>query len=120
MKTLLAVAVLLLAPVASHAACSSADFAIKDFKMKSSGSGTGLRLSLSGQLTNHCAEASAAQVRIEAKDASGKVLQSKQGWPAGTANIAPGQSVDFDLGRLFRYESDMQDYSVSVSDVRTW
>jgi len=120
MKTLFAAALLLLAPVASHAACSAADFAIKDFKMKSSGSGAGLRLSLSGQLTNHCTQAAAAQVRIEAKDSGGKVLQSKQGWPAGTTNIAPGQSVDFDLGRLFRYETDMQDYTVSVSDVRTW
>jgi hypothetical protein len=48
------------------------------------------------------------------------VLQSKQGWPAGTANIGPGQSVSFDLGRLFRYESDMQDYTVSVAEVKTW
>lgn len=120
MKTLFAAALLLLAPVASHAACSAADFAIKDFKFKSTGTGTGLRLSLSGQLVNHCTEAAAAQVRIEAKDSGGKVLQSKQGWPAGTTNIAPGQSVDFDLGRLFRYESDMQDYTVSVSDVRAW
>ena len=35
-------------------------------------------------------------------------LQAKQGWPAGTTNIAPGQSVEFDLGRLFRYQTDMQ------------
>lgn len=119
MKTLL-VAALLLAPVASHAACAATDFAISDFKMKSSGNGTGMRLSLAGQLTNHCAGPAAAQIRIEAKDASGKVLQSKQGWPAGTANIGPGQSVSFDLGRLFRYESDMQDYTVSVAEVKTW
>ena len=119
MKILIAAA-LLLAPVASHAACSATDFAISDFKMKSTGSGTGMRLSLAGQLTNHCGDAAAAQIRIEAKDASGKVLQSKQGWPAGTANIGPGQSVSFDLGRLFRYESDMQDYTVSVSAVKSW
>ena len=119
MKTLL-VAALLLAPVASHAACTATDFAISDFKMKPSGSGAGMRLSLAGQLTNHCAAPAAAQIRIEAKDASGKVLQSKQGWPAGTANIGPGQSVSFDLGRLFRYESDMQDYTVSVAEVKTW
>ena len=119
MKTLLVVA-LLLAPVASHAACAATDFAISDFKMKSSGSGTGMRLSLAGQLTNHCGSAAAAQIRIEAKDAGGKVLQSKQGWPAGTSNIAPGEKVNFDLGRMFRYQPNMQDYTVSVVDVRTW
>ncbi|WP_266159676.1 hypothetical protein [Dyella silvatica] len=120
MKTLLVSALLLLAPIGAHAACAPTDFAIQDFKMKATGSGAGLRLSLSGQLVNHCAEAAAAQVRVDAKDASGKVLQTKQGWPAGTANIAPGQSVTFDLGRLFRYQADMQDYTVGVADVKTW
>ncbi|TBR37234.1 MULTISPECIES: hypothetical protein [Dyella] len=120
MKTLFAAAVLLLAPVASHAACSAADFSIEGFKMKATGNGAGQRLSLAGQLVNHCKEPAAAQVRIEAKDASGKVLQTKQAWPAGTANISPGQTADFDLGRLFRYESDVQDFTVSVADVRTW
>lgn len=117
MKTLFAAALLLLAPVASHAACSAADFSIEGFKMKPA---TGGRLSLSGQLVNHCKEPAAAQVKIEAKDAGGKVLQSKQGWPNGTTNMTPGQSVDFDLGRLFRYESDMQDFTVTIADVRVW
>jgi hypothetical protein len=120
MKRLALCAALMVAPLAAHAACSATDFAIQDFKMKAMGSGQGVRLSLSGQLVNHCAEAAAAQVKIEAKDADGKVLQTKQGWPAGTTNIAPGQSVEFDLGRLFRYQSDMQNYSVGVVDVRTW
>ena len=53
-------------------------------------------------------------------DATGKVVASKQGWPAGTSNIEPGKSVDFDLGRLFRYTPDMQDYTVVVSDVKAW
>jgi hypothetical protein len=42
------------------------------------------------------------------------------GWPAGTTNISPGQSVDFDLGRLLHYQSDMQSYSLSVVDVKAW
>lgn len=120
MKTLIAAAALLLAPVASHAACSAADFSVEGFKIKAAGAGSSQRLSLAGQLVNHCKEPAAAQVRIEAKDASGKVLQSKQAWPAGTANISPGQSADFDLGRLFRFESEVQDYTVTVADVRTW
>lgn len=120
MKRLIVSAALILAPLAAHAACAPTDFAIQDFKMKATGSGQGVRLSLSGQLVNHCAEAAAAQVKIEAKDSGGKVLQAKQGWPAGTTNIAPGQSVEFDLGRLFRYQTDMQNYTVGVVDVRTW
>jgi hypothetical protein len=117
MKTLLASAVLLFAPLAAHAACAPTDFQIQDFKMGQSGS----RLILKGQLVNHCAEAAAAQVSIDAKDAGGKVLMNKKGWPAGTSNIAPGQSVDFDLGRLFRNQGgDTQTYSVGIASVRTW
>ncbi|KJV34793.1 hypothetical protein [Luteibacter yeojuensis] len=102
------------------AACSVKDFAVESFAVKlQQGSGQP-RFSMKGQLVNHCAEAAAAQIRIDAKDASGKVLASKQGWPAGTSNIEPGKSVDFDLGRLFRYQSDMSDYTVLVSDAKTW
>jgi len=119
MKTLLASAVLLLAPLAAHAACAPTDFAIQDFKVASSGS-LGARMMMKGQVVNHCAEAAAAQISITAKDASGNVVQEKKGWPAGTTNIAPGQSVDFDMGRLFRYQSSMATYTVSVASVRTW
>ena len=116
MKTLLASALFLLAPMAAHAACAPTDFAVQDFKIAANNG----RVSLKGQLVNHCAEAAAAQVTIEAKDSAGNVLVSKKGWPAGTANIAPGQAVDFDLGRLFRYQSDMQSFTAGVADVRTW
>lgn len=117
MKTLLASALFVFAPLAAHAACAPTDFAIQDFKV---GAGAGGRMSMKGQLVNHCAEPAAAQIIIQAKGASGNVLQTKKGWPAGTTNIAPGQSVDFDLGRLFRYSSDMQSYTVSVASVRAW
>lgn len=116
MKTLLASALLLLAPMAANAACAPSDFVVQDFQV-TAGSG---RLSMKGQLVNHCAEPAAAQITIDAKSAGGSVLQSKKGWPAGTANIAPGQSVTFDLGRLFRYQADMSTYSVGVASVRTW
>ena len=119
-KNLIAAALFLAAPLAAHAACAPTDFAVQDFKMKLVGAGAAARLSLSGSLVNHCAEAAAAQISIDAKDTSGKVIQSKKGWPAGTTKIGPGQSVEFDLGRLFRFDPEMQQYTVGVADVRTW
>jgi len=116
MKTLFVAAALLFVPVLGHAACSVTDFAIKDFKPGVSAG----RMSLSGHLVNHCAEAAAAQIKIEIKDASGNVVQSKQAWPAGTTNIAPGDEVKFDLGRMFRYQSSMESFTASVVDVRVW
>ncbi len=121
MKYLLVTSLMLFAPVAAHAAaCSATDFSIEDFKAGAVGSGSSIHLILKGKLVNHCATAAAAQIRVDAKDGSGTVLASKQGWPGGTTNISPGQSVDFDLGRLIRYRSDMQTYSASIIDVRTW
>jgi hypothetical protein len=120
MKTLLVSAVLLFALLGSHADCNPKDFSIKDFKPAFSNTGSMTRLSLRGQLVNNCAAASAAQIRVDIKDDAGNVVQSKQAWPAGTSNIAPGDGVSFDLGRMFRYQSGMSSFTVSVVDVRTW
>ncbi|TAL75536.1 MAG: hypothetical protein EPN56_00680 [Rhodanobacter sp.] len=116
MKALVAAAVLLLAPIASYAACAPTDFAIQDFKPAVQSA----RMNLPGELVNHCASASAAQIRIDIKDASGKVIQSKQAWPAGTSNIAPGDKVTFNLGRMFRATPDASSFTASVVDVRSW
>ena len=119
MKTLLMTTALLLAPMAVHAECSVKDFAITEFT-PSAASGLTSKLSLRGQLLNSCTTASAAQIRIELKDGSGNVLQSKQAWPAGTSNITPGQSVSFDLGRLFHYQAGIASFTASVVKVRSW
>ena len=119
-KIAIAIALFVAAPLSAHAACAAKDFTIDGFAVKlQQGSGQP-RFSMKGNLVNKCGEAAAAQIRIDAKDASGKVVASKQGWPAGTSNIEPGKSVNFDLGRLFRYSPDMQDYTVVVSDVKAW
>ncbi|TAL96272.1 MAG: hypothetical protein EPN69_02845 [Rhodanobacter sp.] len=119
MKRLLLSSVLLLAPLAVHAECSVKDFAITEFT-PAAASGLAGRLSLRGQLMNNCTTAAAAQIRIELKDDSGKVLQSRQAWPAGTSNITPGKTVRFDLGRLFHYQLGVASYTASVVAVRAW
>lgn len=119
MKILLP-AFLLLAPIAVHAACAPTDFAVTNFQVSANNEGLRKQMIMKGDLVNHCAAPAAAQIQIEAKDASGNVLQTKKGWPAGTTNIAPGQSASFNLGRMFHYQSDMQTYAVTVVSVRSW
>jgi len=120
MKTLFATALLLLLPIGAHAGCAATDFSIENFTPGLNGVGPSTRISLTGQLVNHCAEASAAQIRIEIKDDAGKVLESKEAWPAGTSNISPGDKVSFNLGRLFRYKNGMSAFTASITDVRVW
>jgi len=117
---LLASALLLAMPVAAHAACSASDFTIRDFKVAADSNGMNTKMTMKGQLVNHCAEAAAAQIEIQAKDTSGNVVASKKGWPAGTTNIAPGQAVTFDLGRQFHYDPSMQTYAAGIASVRAW
>lgn len=123
MKPILFAAALLalaLAPLGAHAACTPADFQIQNFRMGSSDASGASRFSVKGQLVNHCAQAAAAQVTILAKDAEGKVVQTKKGWPAGTANLAPGEIVDFDLGRLFHNNYQIKTFTAGIASVRTW
>ena len=117
---LLVSALCLFAPMAANAACAATDFAIKDFAVNAGSDGIRTKLIMKGKLVNNCAEAAAAQIEVQAKDSSGNVLQTKKGWPAGTTNIAPGQSVQFDLGRQFHYSPGMQTYAAGIVAVRSW
>lgn len=119
MKSFLFAAVLLAAvPVASHAECSATSFTVKNFQVTPQPSFN--RISLKGELVNQCSSPAAAEVRIVAKDDNGKVIESEDGWPAGTANIQPGQSVNFDFGPLFRFNPRMSSFSVEIVSVRSW
>lgn len=115
-KLLIASALLLGAPMAAHAACSASDFSIQGFTVTANSG----RMSMKGKLDNHCATPAAAQIEVQAKDASGNVVASRKAWPAGTTNIAPGKSISFNLGRQFHYDPSMQTYTASIASVHTW
>lgn len=109
----------LLAPVLAHAQCTAADFKVASFQVMA-GDAAHPIMEMPGKLVNHCSEPAAAQLVIEAKAGDGKVVQKRKFWPAGTANIAPGDSVKFDAGRMFTYTPDMKTYSVAIVAVRSW
>lgn len=110
---------LLLAPSLVHAQCTATDFKVASFQVMA-GDAAHPVMEMPGQLVNHCKEPAAAQLLIEAKAGDGKVVQKRKFWPAGTANIAPGDSVKFDAGRMFSYTPDMKTYSVAIVAVRSW
>jgi len=120
MKILIASALFFIAPMGAQAACTAADFSIQNFQPELSSGSIGRRVTLKGDLVNHCSEPFAAQIEVVAKDSRGRELVSKKAWPAGTSNIAPGKSVSFDLGRLFRFRSDMTTFSARIVGVRSW
>src|SRR3546814_20373527 len=72
-------------------------------------------LSLKGVLVNNCAEAAAAELKVDAKNDGGEIIHTESGWPAGSNNIAPGARPEFDLGPLFRYNDKIQYFGVRTS-----
>ncbi|MHC1480573.1 hypothetical protein ACYJW8_09995 [Frateuria aurantia] len=117
-STLLGVFLFGLATGPVFADCTAKDFSIDDLKVQSSQ--VGRPMMITGKLVNHCSAAAAAQIKIEARDASGNPVQSKMGWPGGTANIAPGDSASFSMGRMFRYSPEMSTYAAEVVTTRVW
>lgn len=121
MKTLLAATLLFIVPLGTaHAGCSASDFSIQNTQANVVRSTANPHVILMGKLINNCPDAAAAQINIVAKDASGKVVMSKKAWPAGTSNISPGKSVNFNLGRLFRYRPSLNSFVIHVVSVRIW
>ncbi|MCE5233518.1 MAG: hypothetical protein ABFC67_00330 [Mizugakiibacter sp.] len=118
MKVLIVALALATASLPAFADCTATSFGVEGFQ--ATPNPRERKLSLAGKLVNKCSEPAAAQIRIVAKDAGGRVLSSEDGWPAGTANIPPGQSVSFDLGPLFRFNPEMSEFSVSIVGVRKW
>lgn len=118
-KLVFAAGVLLLAPVIAHADCTAANFKVSSFQVQT-GDASNPIMRMPGTLVNNCAKPAAAQILIEAKSGNGTVVQQRKFWPAGTANIGPGKSVQFDAGKMFHFAPNLKTYSVAIVSVRTW
>ena len=77
-------------------------------------------LNLTGKLRNNCAMAAGAMVKITAEDSSGAVVDTFEGWPASTRNIAPKSAYSFNIGAVMPYQKSMKKFYVEVVDARTW
>jgi len=115
-------ALFLVLSTAVYAECSLSDFTVIDFNVAVNDC-RGPRcpkLELAGKLVNNCSQPAAAQVEIEARTDYGSVVDTVDGWPAMTANLAPGEARPFDFGPLMKYNRKMVDFSVAITDVKTW
>jgi len=119
----LASALLILPFLATEArACSSSDFDVRNFELSVDNCrGRNCpRLVIKGELVNNCGEPAAARIEIEALTGSGRLVNSVDGWPARTNNLSPGEAVAFDFTGMMDFERSMEDFSVSIVEVREW
>lgn len=104
------------------AECSVSDFTVEGFSVAVDNC-RGSRcpkLNLAGKLVNNCSAPAAAQIEIAAKDETGRVIKAVDGWPAMTSNLAPGEAREFDFGPMMDYKPGMVDFSVAITDVKSW
>lgn len=105
----------------AQAACAHKDFDVENFKISMSARvGGAKRFSIKGDLVNHCGEPAAAQIRVIAMDSNGREVKAEDGWPAGSNNIPPGQSVSFDFGPLFKFDPAFDQFGVAIVQTKTW
>lgn len=119
LTTIVAVVLIHVAPQAY--ACGVDDFAIIKFEPSEKTRAGGRRVfSLAGEVQNNCATPAAPELKVDAKDASGKVIRSETGWPAGANNIEPGKTVKFEFGPLFRYDERIKFFGIAVNSTKTF
>lgn len=103
--------------------CSPADFEIIGFKPSVFDDCRASKcpaLKLVGKIRNNCARPAGAKIQITAYDKGGDVIDTAGGWPSSTRNIAPGDSLAFNLGPLMTYRSSMASFDARVVDVQMW
>lgn len=120
--TSLALAGCFMMPQTVMAACSASDFSIEDLEIEVDNC-TGRNcpmLVMTGSLINQCGEPAAARVEIQAKSDRGRPIDSVDGWPAQTSNLAPGEKADFDFTAMMPFDRNMSDFSVNIIETRVW
>lgn len=111
-----------LMPQAVMAACSASDFNIENLEIEVDNC-TGRNcpmLVMTGSLVNECDTPAAARVEIQAESNSGRPIDSVDGWPAQTSNLAPGEQADFDFTAMMPFDPSMSDFSVNIIETRVW
>lgn len=109
--------------VAPVQACTVSNFQVEDFTPRVVDD-CRLRscpvLKLLAHLKNNCAVAAGAQVKVVATDQAGNLVDTFEGWPASTRNIAPGEAYAFDFGPVLTYRKSMKNFSLQVIDAKVW
>jgi len=104
------------------ASCTSSDFNVDnlDISVDNCSGRNCPRLVITGELVNNCSSEAAARVEIEAQNGRGQTVDSVDGWPARTENLAPGEAAEFDFTAMMDFDRSMEDFSVSIVESRTW
>ena len=105
---------LALGPAAAEAACAPQDIEIKTWSWNRDAGW----FTIAGELVNHCAEPTGAQIQFTLRDAAGQVVSVEDAWVGGNRNVRPGETYSFKLST--RGYATAKDIAIRVTNVRQW
>lgn len=102
------------APESLGAPCSASDFAVDKLRARKEESGF---TRFTGRLTNNCAQAVGAQVKLTAYNRAGDILYVQDFWPASINNIPARSEYPFDW---LEKVDGLNSFTVTIIGVKTW
>jgi len=77
----------------ARAECGTSDFTFHDLRAQPAGYGF---TRITGRISNNCAEAKGAQIKITTYNRAGDILSDNDIWPASINNIPPNSEFPFE------------------------
>jgi hypothetical protein len=103
-----------IANLGTKAECGSSDFSFDTLRAQPAGYGF---TRITGRITNHCAEAMGAEIKITTYNRAGDILSDDTIWPAGITNIPANSEFPFewlDTKEVFAK------FTVTIISVKSW
>jgi hypothetical protein len=99
---------------ATRAECSTSDFTFDTLRAQPAGYGF---TRITGRITNHCAEAKGAQIKITTYNRTGVILSDDAIWPAGITNIPANSEYPFEW---IHTKAVFAKFTVTIISVKLW
>jgi len=98
----------------AQAECTTSDFTFSELRAQSAGYGF---TRITGRVSNHCAEAKGAQIKITTYNRAGDILSDDDIWPAGINNIPANTEFPFEWVDT---KAVFAKFTVTIVSVKSW
>jgi len=98
----------------ARAECGTSDFTFHDLRAQPAGYGF---TRITGRISNNCAEAKGAQIKITTYNRAGDILSDNDIWPASINNIPPNSEFPFEW---LHTKVVFAKFTVTIISVKSW
>ena len=99
---------------AIRAECGTSDFTFHELRAQPTGYGF---TRITGRITNHCAEAKGAQIKIKTYNRAGELISDDDFWPASVNNFPANSEFPFEW---LHTKQVFAKFTVTIVSVKSW